>query len=104
MSNKIKAAIRVRPFLASEIKSGYKNTRFVIDQHKKEISVIDDTSKRSFHFDYLFSQDAAHEDLYYGCKIDHMIDKAIEGYHSTIFAYGQTGAGKTYTMQGAETI
>ena len=29
-----------------------------------------------------------------------MVDNAIEGYNSTIFAYGQTGTGKTYTMTG----
>ena len=29
-----------------------------------------------------------------------MIKKVVDGYHSTIFAYGQTGAGKTYTMEG----
>ena len=54
-----------------------------------------------FHFDYLFSEEHSQDDVYKGCKIDHMIDKALEGYHSTIFAYGQTGSGKTYTMQGA---
>lgn len=37
MSNKIKAAIRVRPFLPSEIKNGYANTKIVIDHKKKEI-------------------------------------------------------------------
>ena len=35
MSNKIKAAIRVRPFLGSETKNGYKNTRLRIDRNKK---------------------------------------------------------------------
>lgn len=29
-----------------------------------------------------------------------MADTCLEGYNCTIFAYGQTGAGKTYTMQG----
>lgn len=101
MSNKIKAAIRVRPFLPSEIKNGYKNSRVMIDQGRKEICVHEDNIKRSFHFDYLFSEDNSQEDIYHGCKVDHMIDKAIEGYHSTIFAYGQTGSGKTHTMQGA---
>lgn len=29
-----------------------------------------------------------------------MIDDAFEGYNGSVFAYGQTGAGKTYTMMG----
>jgi len=40
--------------------------------------------------------------VYTGCEVDKLVDRAIEGYHSTILAYGQTGSGKTYTMQGIE--
>ena len=29
-----------------------------------------------------------------------MLDHAFEGYNVCIFAYGQTGAGKSYTMMG----
>ena len=29
-----------------------------------------------------------------------MVRQVVNGYHSTIFAYGQTGAGKSYTMEG----
>ena len=29
-----------------------------------------------------------------------MLDAAFEGYNACVFAYGQTGAGKTYTMMG----
>jgi hypothetical protein len=29
-----------------------------------------------------------------------MVSRAVDGYHGTIFAYGQTGAGKTFTMEG----
>ena len=29
-----------------------------------------------------------------------MIKQVVNGYHGTIFAYGQTGAGKTFTMEG----
>lgn len=39
MTSKIKAAIRVRPFLNSELKNGYSNTKISIDPKKKEIYV-----------------------------------------------------------------
>ena len=39
-------------------------------------------------------------DVYTHTCISKMIDKVIEGYHATILVYGQTGAGKTYTMDG----
>lgn len=29
-------------------------------------------------------------------------DSCMQGYNGTIFAYGQTGAGKTYTIQGPQ--
>ena len=32
-----------------------------------------------------------------------MIQSVVEGYNGTIFCYGQTGAGKTYTMTGSQT-
>ncbi len=33
-----------------------------------------------------------------------MLDNTLKGFNSTIFAYGQTGAGKSYTMFGEEYI
>lgn len=33
-----------------------------------------------------------------------MVRQVINGYHATLFAYGQTGAGKTYTMEGYKYI
>lgn len=32
-----------------------------------------------------------------------IIESVLEGYNGTIFAYGQTGTGKTHTMEGIET-
>jgi hypothetical protein len=31
-----------------------------------------------------------------------VLDASFEGYNACVFAYGQTGAGKTYTMMGTE--
>ncbi len=33
-----------------------------------------------------------------------IIQSVLEGYNGTIFAYGQTGTGKTHTMQGSKTV
>jgi chromosomal replication initiation ATPase DnaA len=30
----------------------------------------------------------------------HLVDSVLDGYNGTIFAYGQTGCGKTHTMMG----
>jgi kinesin family protein 16B len=32
------------------------------------------------------------------------LDAAFEGYNACLFAYGQTGAGKTYTMMGTQVL
>lgn len=37
------------------------------------------------------------EELYYSV-VQPLVLKTIEGYHSTVLAYGQTGTGKSYTM------
>lgn len=34
----------------------------------------------------------------YTALVKPMVDKAVEGFDSTVLAYGQTGSGKTYTM------
>lgn len=36
----------------------------------------------------------------YDQVVDPIVKEALEGYNWTIFAYGQTGTGKTYTMEG----
>lgn len=100
----IKTAVRLRPFLETEITQNYKNTRLTANCDKREVSLKDEntTHKKSFRFDYLLAQDCKQEDVFSRCGVPQMINKALQGYHSTIFAYGQTGSGKTFTMQGEE--
>ncbi|KFO70975.1 Kinesin-like KIF11, partial [Cuculus canorus] len=92
-----------RPFSASERKT---NSHSVVDcdQARKEVSVrvggvTDKTSKKTYTFDMVFGAQAKQIDVYRSvvCPI---LDEVIMGYNCTVFAYGQTGTGKTFTMEG----
>jgi kinesin family protein 4/21/27 len=50
----------------------------------------------------VFGSGTTQEMLFNSCNISFLLDQVIEGYHATIFAYGQTGVGKTFTMEGYE--
>ncbi|KAK9383484.1 kinesin motor domain-containing protein, partial [Kockiozyma suomiensis] len=52
-----------------------------------------------FTFDHVFKDESASKDVYdSACR--RVVSSVLDGYHGTIFAYGMTGTGKTYTMQG----
>ena len=57
-------------------------------------------AKESFTFDKVFSE-ATQEQVFEESDISSYLDKAIDGYAVTIFAYGQTSAGKSYTISGS---
>lgn len=54
---------------------------------------------KQFVFDYVFNITNKQADIYESCGYS-LVENALEGYNGTIFAYGQTGAGKTFTMVG----
>uniref|UniRef100_A0AAR2KIA7 Kinesin-like protein n=1 Tax=Pygocentrus nattereri TaxID=42514 RepID=A0AAR2KIA7_PYGNA len=99
----IQVVVRCRPFNAVERKS---NSHGVIecDQNRKEVTirtggVNDKTARKMYTFDMVFGPSAKQIDVYRSvvCPI---LDEVIMGYNCTIFAYGQTGTGKTFTMEG----
>jgi len=55
--------------------------------------------KHSFKFDYVYDQNSTQHFVYENTA-KHTIMSALEGYNATLLAYGQTGTGKTYTMEG----
>ena len=52
-----------------------------------------------FSLDWIFDTDGQQEDVYEIAGRDR-VTSVLEGYNGTIFAYGQTGTGKTFTMEG----
>ncbi|KAG9242122.1 P-loop containing nucleoside triphosphate hydrolase protein [Calycina marina] len=56
-------------------------------------------SNKTYNFDKVFSS-AADQSIIYDDVVNPILDEMIAGFNCTIFAYGQTGTGKTYTMSG----
>ncbi|KAH0566044.1 hypothetical protein GP486_000565 [Trichoglossum hirsutum] len=56
-------------------------------------------SNKTYYFDKVFSP-AADQSIVYDEVVAPVLEEMLAGYNCTIFAYGQTGTGKTYTMSG----
>ncbi|XRB22654.1 kinesin family member 11 [Pseudoscourfieldia marina] len=55
--------------------------------------------ERTFTFDRVFGPNSRQQDVY-DVAISPLVKEVLDGYNCTVFAYGQTGTGKTYTMEG----
>jgi kinesin family protein 5 len=61
--------------------------------------VISDDISYPFQFDRIFGPDSTQEGVFDDSATP-LVNDVLAGYNATIFAYGQTGTGKTYTMEG----
>uniref|UniRef100_A0A4W2BW18 Kinesin-like protein n=2 Tax=Bos TaxID=9903 RepID=A0A4W2BW18_BOBOX len=101
---KVHAFVRVRPtddFAHEMIK--YRDDNKTIDIHLKKDSrrgvVNNQQTDWSFKLDRVLHD--ASQDLVYETVAKDVVSQALNGFNGTIMCYGQTGAGKTYTMTGA---
>ncbi|KAI8152240.1 Kinesin-like protein bimC [Colletotrichum sp. SAR 10_70] len=56
-------------------------------------------SNKTYNFDRVFSA-AADQTMVFDDVVKPILEEMLAGFNCTIFAYGQTGTGKTYTMSG----
>ncbi|XP_036376864.1 kinesin-like protein KIF1A isoform X3 [Megalops cyprinoides] len=105
----VKVAVRVRPFNSREIS---KESKCIIQMSGNTTTIINPKQpkeNKSFNFDYSYWSHTSPEDINYASQQqvyrdigEEMLLHAFEGYNVCIFAYGQTGAGKSYTMMGKQ--
>jgi hypothetical protein len=62
---------------------------------RKNVSAVDD---KIYTFDKIFKESASQEEIYE--YVAQQVQATVRGYNTTIFAYGVTGSGKSYTMTG----
>ncbi|XP_010626395.1 kinesin-like protein KIF1B isoform X8 [Fukomys damarensis] len=106
----VKVAVRVRPFNSRETS---KESKCIIQMQGSSTSIINPKNPKeapkSFSFDYSYWSHTSPEDPCFASQNrvyndigKEMLLHAFEGYNVCIFAYGQTGAGKSYTMMGKQ--
>nr|XP_020473389.1 kinesin-like protein KIF1B isoform X2 [Monopterus albus] len=106
----VKVAVRVRPFNSREMS---KESKCIIQMQGNTTTIINPKAPKepakTFSFDYSYWSHTTPDDpcfasqnLVYNDIGKEMLAHAFEGYNVCIFAYGQTGAGKSYTMMGKQ--
>ncbi|XP_044256198.1 kinesin-like protein KIF3A [Tribolium madens] len=95
----VRVFVRVRPLTKKEEAEGHLNV-LLIDPKENLIALNKEgANPKPFKFDQVFGEESTQLSLYRVIAVP-IVEKALEGYNGTIFAYGQTGTGKTYTMSG----
>lgn len=115
----LRVYVRVRPFLERELKNNPTFPIIDVQECEKELHAYEfltpdlDTEEkvremllnpRHFqvhvhNYDHIFDQHASQSTVYM-VSAENCVDKLLDGFNSTIIAYGQTGTGKTFTMEG----
>uniref|UniRef100_A0A2K5PZ38 Centromere-associated protein E n=1 Tax=Cebus imitator TaxID=2715852 RepID=A0A2K5PZ38_CEBIM len=94
----VAVCVRVRPLNSREESLG-ETAQIYWKTDNNAIYQVD--GSKSFNFDRVFHSNETTKNVYEEIAAP-IIDSAIQGYNGTIFAYGQTASGKTYTMMGSE--
>lgn len=99
-NERVKVTVRARPSTRAEEEKEEETPVVYVNADKNTVTVrrkgsfVDYTE---FKFDAVLSASATQADVYSVAAQPIVLD-VLEGYNGTIMAYGQTGAGKTYTL------
>ena len=98
MESKINVSLRVKPLSQLEAKSD-KNKLWKISS---ESTLVNSRSNEAFTFDKVFGSEVSTETIF-NDQVKDLVKNPLNGINQTIFAYGQTSSGKTFTMHGYAT-
>ncbi|XP_068432996.1 kinesin-like protein KIF3C [Clinocottus analis] len=104
-SESVKVVVRCRPLNRKEESNGPAGSIVQMDLRLGQVILRNPRAtasepQKTFTFDAVYDANSKQGDLY-DESVRPLIDSVLAGFNGTIFAYGQTGTGKTYTMQGA---
>ena len=96
----VRVVVRARPFSKKEVA----DERKCVVGCEGGLSITltnpsSDNDKKGFTFDAVYDENSTQRAVYDETAYP-LVESVLKGYNGTIFAYGQTGCGKTHTMQG----
>uniref|UniRef100_A0A0D9XUS3 Kinesin motor domain-containing protein n=1 Tax=Leersia perrieri TaxID=77586 RepID=A0A0D9XUS3_9ORYZ len=94
----LKGSIRVFCRVRPSISTNYFMTKSPVTVEQEKIVVRALGIKKEFSVDRVFDQESTQEDVFQ--EVKPILRSALDGHNVCILAYGQTGTGKTYTMEG----
>ncbi|XP_069507116.1 kinesin-like protein KIF3B isoform X2 [Ambystoma mexicanum] len=102
-SETVRVVVRCRPMNSKEVAGGYEkvvevNVKFGQVAVKNSRGTTNELPK-TFTFDAVYDSNSKQVELY-DETFRPLVDSVLQGFNGTIFAYGQTGTGKTFTMEG----
>lgn len=107
--SKVRVIVRVRPFLPHEIDPNHGNSLSCVSAQfdsSDEVSILlkdQDTSRHEcYKLDAYFGEEDNSVSKIFEKEVRPLIHGVFHGCNATVFAYGATGSGKTYTMQGTD--
>ncbi|ESQ29910.1 hypothetical protein EUTSA_v10011232mg [Eutrema salsugineum] len=92
LKGNIRVFCRVKPLDSQNLRAP------VASDTRNVVLKLTETKRKTYNFDRVFQPDSSQDDVF--LEIEPVIKSVIDGYNACIFAYGQTGTGKTYTMEG----
>jgi kinesin family member 12 len=87
MGEAVRVVARIRPLLHPEISRGDEETTTARDSN---VCVKNGSVGQQFSFNETFSQ-ATQDEVFHGSGVANLLDRVLQGFACSIFAYGQTG-------------
>eukprot|EP00742_Colponemidia_sp_Colp-10_P005079 GILJ01005425.1.p1 GENE.GILJ01005425.1~~GILJ01005425.1.p1 ORF type:complete len:1097 (-),score=197.52 GILJ01005425.1:131-3421(-) len=92
---------RIRPTFTNEVDGDFGEALESYDAATATVTLRKEFERKQFRFDSVFPPRTSQEDVF-NQVAKPVLDGVLNGFNGTIFAYGQTGTGKTHTMIGSD--
>jgi kinesin family member C2/C3 len=97
----IRVFARVRPQFDADavaVMPTASSTGVLVSDSTRSVDGRESTREKEFRFDHVFGESSTQGEVY--GEVEPLVRSVMDGFNVCVFAYGQTGAGKTFTMQG----